>query len=102
MAEETRDRLMDATYRALCEHGYAALTMQDIADEGDCSKSLLHYHYDTKEELLVALLAYLLERFEARVAPEGAEPREPNRSPPPRGHPRCTHPVGDARRRVRP
>ena len=76
MAEETRDRLMDATYRALCEHGYAALTMQDIADEGDCSKSLLHYHYDTKEELLVALLAYLLERFEARVAPEGAEPRE--------------------------
>ena len=35
MAEETRERIMDATYRALCTHGYAALTMQDIADESE-------------------------------------------------------------------
>ncbi|WP_254839049.1 TetR/AcrR family transcriptional regulator [Natronomonas marina] len=68
MAAETRERIMDATYRALCEQGYASLTMQDIADECDCSKSLLHYHFDTKEDLLVELLAHLLERFEERVA----------------------------------
>ncbi|QLD85790.1 TetR family transcriptional regulator [Natronomonas halophila] len=75
MVEETRERIMEATYRALCEHGYASLTMQDIADECDCSKSLLHYHFDTKEDLLVALLAYLLERFEERVATDG-DPRD--------------------------
>ncbi|PSQ42055.1 TetR family transcriptional regulator, partial [Halobacteriales archaeon QS_9_68_42] len=57
MPEETRERITNATYRALCDHGYAALTMQDIADECDCSKSLLHYHFDTKEDLLVELLA---------------------------------------------
>jgi AcrR family transcriptional regulator len=59
--------LMEATYRALCEHGYADLTMQAIAEEADCSKSLLHYHYDTKEGLFVAFLDFLLNRFEERV-----------------------------------
>ena len=68
MAAETREQIMDATYRALCEHGYASLTMQDIADECDCSTSLLHYHFDTKAELLVELLAHLLDRFQERVS----------------------------------
>ena len=76
MVEETRERIMDATYRALCEHGYASLTMQDIADECDCSKSLLHYHFDTKEDLLVALLDHLIDRFEERVSPEETDPRD--------------------------
>ncbi|WP_336136556.1 TetR/AcrR family transcriptional regulator [Natronomonas amylolytica] len=76
MVEETRERIMEATYRTLCEHGYASLTMQDIADECDCSKSLLHYHFDTKEDLLVALLAHLLERFEERAETEDADPRD--------------------------
>jgi AcrR family transcriptional regulator len=76
MVEETRDRIMEATYQALCEHGYASLTMQDIADECDCSKSLLHYHFDTKEDLLVALLAHLIERFEERVSPSEKAPRD--------------------------
>jgi AcrR family transcriptional regulator len=75
MVEETRQRIMDATYRALCEHGYASLTMQDIADECDCSKSLLHYHFDTKEDLLVALLDHLIERFEERVSADADDPR---------------------------
>jgi len=54
---------MEATYRALCAHGYANLTMQGIADEFEKSKSLIHYHYDTKEELFVAFLEYLLDRY---------------------------------------
>jgi AcrR family transcriptional regulator len=59
-AGETREAIMQATYRALCEHGYAQLTMQDIADELDKSRSLLHYHYDTREELLVAFVDNLV------------------------------------------
>ncbi|GAB7091833.1 hypothetical protein JCM18237_21040 [Halorubrum luteum] len=61
------DEIMDGVYRALCAHGYAGLTMQDIADECSKSKSLLHYHYDTKEELLVAFLDYVISDFERRV-----------------------------------
>ncbi len=74
--EETREEIMDATYRALCAHGYASLTMQDIADECDRSKSLLHYHYDTKEDLLVALLNHLIERFDERIDLGEGAPRQ--------------------------
>ena len=47
-SEESRpdstDDIMSATFRALSKHGYASLSMQDIADEFDKSRSLLHYH----------------------------------------------------------
>ena len=69
MSEEpsAADEIMDGVYRALCAHGYAGLTMQDIADECSKSKSLLHYHYDTKEDLLVAFLDHVISDFERRV-----------------------------------
>jgi AcrR family transcriptional regulator len=57
---DTREEIMHATYLALCEHGYANLSMQDIADELDKSRSLLHYHYDTREELLLAFIDHLV------------------------------------------
>lgn len=60
---DTRTAIMEATYAALCKHGYADLTMQAIADEFDMTKAVLHYHYDTKEDLLVAFLDYLLDQF---------------------------------------
>jgi AcrR family transcriptional regulator len=74
MGADTREAIMEATYRALCEHGYAALTMQDIADEFDRSKSSLHYHYDTKEELLVSFIDHILSDFEELVEDSKAAP----------------------------
>jgi len=73
---DTADDIMGATYRALCTHGYADLTMQDIADESDKSKASLHYHYDSKHDLLCAFLEYLYDGFVDRVEdPEGEDPR---------------------------
>jgi AcrR family transcriptional regulator len=65
---DTRTAIMEATYAALCKRGYADLTMQAIADEFDKTKAVLHYHYDTKEDLLVAFLDYLLDRFLDAIA----------------------------------
>ena len=68
---------MCATYRALCSHGYADLTMQDIADESSKSKAALHYHYDSKHDLLCAFLDYLYDRFVALTDEvSGANPHE--------------------------
>ncbi|MFC7072737.1 TetR/AcrR family transcriptional regulator [Halovenus rubra] len=64
---EVTDEILDGVYRALCDHGYAALTMQDIADECEKSKSLLHYHYDTKEDLMVGFLERMLGNFEEKI-----------------------------------
>ncbi|SEA12326.1 transcriptional regulator, TetR family [Haloplanus vescus] len=71
------DDIMCATYRALCRHGYANLTMQDIADEWSKSKAALHYHYDTKRGLLLAFLDHLFDAYTDRVADDGdGPPRE--------------------------
>ena len=66
--------IMDGVYSALRAHGYADLTMQDIADECSKSKSLLHYHYDTKEDLLVAFLDYIVTDSEERIASRADDP----------------------------
>lgn len=65
---ETRDRIMEATYEALVETGYADLTMNDIATFSNSSTSLLHYHFDTKEDLLVAFLEDLVANIEEDLA----------------------------------
>jgi AcrR family transcriptional regulator len=67
MPDEPREPVMRATYRALCAHGYANLTMQDIADETDLSKAALHYHYDTKRDLLTTFLDALASWYEGRL-----------------------------------
>lgn len=70
--DETRTAIMEATYRALCEHGYADLTIDRIDEEFEKSKSLLYYHYDDKDEILLNLLEYILDQFavEDTVDPE--------------------------------
>lgn len=67
MSSDAADAIMDGTHSALCEHGYAELTMQAIADEAGLSKAALHYHFDGKHDLLLSFLDRLLERFEARL-----------------------------------
>jgi len=61
--EPAKRRIMEATYRALQKHGYGNLTIQHIADEFENSKTLLYYHYDGKDELLVDFLDYVLAQF---------------------------------------
>ncbi len=73
MQGDTHEEIMGATYHALCKHGYAHLTMQDIADEFDKSRSLLHYHYDTKEELMLAFVDNIVGWVGARLAESDTE-----------------------------
>jgi AcrR family transcriptional regulator len=60
---ETDRAIMRATYRALRKYGYADLTIKRIADEYGKSTAAVHYHYDTKDDLLAAFLDYLLDQF---------------------------------------
>ncbi|WP_199519432.1 TetR/AcrR family transcriptional regulator [Haloferax sp. Atlit-47N] len=61
--EPTKVEIMEATYHALGKHGYDSLTIQDIADEFNHSRTLLYYHYDGRDELLVDFLEYVLYEF---------------------------------------
>ncbi|GAA0291776.1 TetR/AcrR family transcriptional regulator [Halarchaeum salinum] len=60
---DVEEAIMEATYRALREQGYADLTMRAIAEEYGKTTAAIHYHYDTKDDLLVAFLEYLLDTF---------------------------------------
>jgi AcrR family transcriptional regulator len=59
----TKEALVQATYRALHEHGYSDLAVTDIAAEFDKSKSLIYYHYDSKDDLLLELLTYATDQL---------------------------------------
>lgn len=65
---DTRQAILGAAFRALCEHGYANVTVQRIGDEFDKSPSLVYHHYDGKDDLLIDLLGFLLDEFEASIA----------------------------------
>ena len=60
---DSNEEIMLATYRALREHGYADLTIKRIAEEYGKSTAAVHYYYETKDDLLVAFLDYLLGQF---------------------------------------
>jgi AcrR family transcriptional regulator len=54
--DQTRDRIVDAAYRALVKRGYHETSMKDIAAEAGVAPGLAHYYFETKEDLLVAAI----------------------------------------------
>ncbi|WP_323173135.1 TetR/AcrR family transcriptional regulator [Natrialba sp. PRR66] len=74
--DPVKREIMEATYRALSTHGYGDLTIQAIADEFDNSKSLLYYHYDGKDELLLDFLDYALGQFLTEIQVSDDAPDE--------------------------
>jgi TetR/AcrR family transcriptional repressor of bet genes len=73
--EERRAEISQALLRAMAEHGYAKATISKIAREADVTPGLIHYHFDTKQAILLHLLERLAEQQEALIAKhlEGAQ-----------------------------
>lgn len=61
--EGSKKEIMEATFSAVRKHSYSELSVQNIADEFDKSKSLLYHHYEGKDEILLDFLDYILESF---------------------------------------
>jgi AcrR family transcriptional regulator len=55
-SERTRQRILDAAAVAFQRRGYATVTLKDIAALADMQAGSLYYHFDTKEELVEAVL----------------------------------------------
>lgn len=60
---DTKTAILKATFDALAEHGYADLTIDRISQHFSKSEGLVFYHYDGKDDVLLDLLDYLLDRF---------------------------------------
>ena len=72
---DTREAIMEATFRAISKHGYKDLRMRDIGEELDMTRQVIHYHYDGKYDLLSSFLEYIIEQYEGSVeVSEDADP----------------------------
>lgn len=75
-AAATHARILDAARATLLADGYANVSTRRVAEAADVPLSQIHYHFKSKQELILAVLASqnerLLERQAAMFA--GAEP----------------------------
>jgi AcrR family transcriptional regulator len=65
---DTQTVLMRAAYHTLCDHGFAEFSLRKVAQESGKSRGLVHYHFDSKTDLVVSLLDYLVGQFESRFS----------------------------------
>ncbi|MEQ9365218.1 MAG: helix-turn-helix domain-containing protein [Leptospirales bacterium] len=56
---ESVKNMLDAAIHCVGRVGYEKATTRDIADRAGVSRGLVHYHFDSKEELLLAALSHM-------------------------------------------
>ena len=76
-SEDSRRQVLDAAIKTLAARGLAATSIQDIADAAGLSKGAVHYHFESKDELLERVLDRCCESIEARVVAVFEEPGAP-------------------------
>jgi AcrR family transcriptional regulator len=62
-AGDTRARIVAVTLDLMSERGYAGVSIRDIAEQLNMTKAALYYHFASKEELLDALVAPVMDRL---------------------------------------
>ena len=60
-------RMLETTVQLVAAHGYEGASTKEIARVAGVSKGLLHYHFESKEELLLQALSYLAEQIAADI-----------------------------------
>src|SRR6476620_7880035 len=74
--QTTRQQILHAAFALIRREGVARLTIEAVAQEAGLSKGGVLYHFRSKESFIQAMVASLVERFDADIA--AARPEEPN------------------------
>jgi AcrR family transcriptional regulator len=67
MADDTRNRILDAAERLIARFGYLKTTMDDIAAEARISKRTIYLHFPSKEEVALVTVDRIAERLKERL-----------------------------------
>jgi AcrR family transcriptional regulator len=59
----TEEKILEAAKNVFLKKGMAGSRMQEIADEANINKSLLHYYYRSKEKLFLAVFRFAVKQF---------------------------------------
>ncbi len=75
VAADQRERLYEATIKAINERGFVATTISDLVAGAGVSRRSFYEHFENKEECLLGTYDALIERLTARIA-EAYDPQE--------------------------
>jgi len=66
-AEKTRQTVLEAALTLFSRDGYSLTTLSRIAKEAGCSRGPIYWHFENKDDLYEAVLAYSQEPLESLV-----------------------------------
>ncbi|MFE2995232.1 TetR/AcrR family transcriptional regulator [Nocardia sp. NPDC059246] len=68
-SRRSRRLLREAFVALVLEHGFAAVTVEDITERADLSRATFYGHYTDKDALLDAVVTELIEEMQRRLQP---------------------------------
>lgn len=80
LTEKRKEQIINATCQSIVEKGYSAVTTQDIADRTGLSKGMIHYYFNTKENLLIAVMKNLVNQWDWLIADKLKGIKNPTRA----------------------
>jgi AcrR family transcriptional regulator len=78
--EETRSALLAAAATVFARKGYSGASLEEIAAIAGFTRGAVHHHFDSKEELFLAVIARHDEELLAGYGPQLLESRDPTKS----------------------
>lgn len=61
--EMRRQQLIEATIDSLARRGYSETTLADVADGAGLSRGIVNFHFESKDNLLIATLQFMAEEY---------------------------------------
>ena len=61
---DTATRILEAAFTVLSRQGYENSSIKDIAEQAGVAQGLVHYHYKSKQMLVLAVLEYVCQKVE--------------------------------------
>lgn len=77
VAEHTvkKEAFVDAAQRLMQTKGFEQMSIQDLLDEVDASRGAFYHYFDSKQELLAAIVDRIADQALLSVAPEVEDPK---------------------------
>ncbi len=76
-SEESRQQVLDAAIATIARKGFSQTSVQDVADTAKMSKGAVHYHFDSKDDLIQHVLTQCCEALSSRVRTAWESPGTP-------------------------
>lgn len=71
---QPREVILDAAQKLVAQHGYAGLSMRDLARESGLAKATLYHHFADKQSIYLDMLERDLRRISEHLAEAAATP----------------------------